>query len=386
MQKKPVILIGVSVSFCAHFLKGQIKSLTQNGFEVHLICGDGEEIALLAKDEGAILYSFNFEKVFSIFTDLGNIFKLVKLIKQINPDIINAGNPKSGFLIMLAAKLIGRKNRIFTLHGLVSDTRKGLKRYLVSRIEKYSSTWAHHTIVVSHSLRAHAIARGIIKAETSFVLGNGSANGIDLSEFSRTDQLIKESKQITERLHLKKDVFTVGFVGRVTKDKGFNYLLDAFKELQKKFSLQMVVVGPFFSNDPLHESDLHELYNNPNIFYIGKVLRSAPYYPMFDVLVLPSLREGFGNVLIEAAAMEVPVIASDIPGIRDAVTKENGYLIEPNNTAQLISSVTRLINDRTLKVKLGTAGRHFVSQKFNNEKLCMSYLDFYKNLLKKGFV
>jgi glycosyltransferase involved in cell wall biosynthesis len=381
MNNSRKILLGVSNSFCAHFLKGQVQYLVNNGFQVTIVSAPGEEIALLAKEEGAKLIPVAFSKRISILADAKILFRLIKIIKKEKPDIINAGNPKSGFLMMFAAWLVRHPNRIFTLHGLLSDTKTGLRRFLISNIEKWSYKFAHTTLVVSKSLQLHAIKRNIIQYKKSKVLLNGSANGVDTSIFTKS-KYKQEAIQIAENLKLQKNKFTIGYVGRVSYDKGISHLLAAFLKLQKNNNIQLVIIGPLETEDKITKQDEAIIYNNPDIYYIGKVLFSAPYYHLFDVLVLPSFREGFGNVLIEAAAMEVPVIASNIAGIQDAVAdNSNGFLIPPHNTIILIEKLLFFINNPNEKLKFGSNGNQFVTETFSQQNLWNEYLRFYNSLL-----
>src|SRR5690606_23593745 len=145
----------------------------------------------------------------------------------------NAGNPKSGFLIMLACRITGCKHKIFTLHGLLSDTKKGLLRRLIAATEKISCTIANRVIVVSSTLKSHAEKRKILPFEKGTVLGNGSANGIDLHLFPGRNAVAARSAQLKERLDLKEDVMVIGFLGRLSKDKGIDILFDAFNLLVK---------------------------------------------------------------------------------------------------------------------------------------------------------
>ncbi len=378
---KTKILIGVSSSYCANFLKGQIQFLNKNNYDVVIISGEGEEISLLAKEESATLYTVAFTQKYSVLTDFFILRQIVNIIKKENPDIINAGNPKSGFLIMLAAYLLKRKNRIFTLHGLLSDTKTGLIRYLVEKMETLCCYFSHITIVVSKSLMQHAIDRKIVDPKKAIILSNGSTNGINTNTFNKTEELIVEAKQLQKNLNLDPKKFTIGFVGRVSYDKGLTQLLDVFIALKKEIDIQLVIIGPISTSDPIDKKHLHLLYNEPDVFYLGKILHVAPYYAMFNVLLLPSLREGFGNVLIEAAAMQVPVLASDIPGIRDAVDDtKNGFLVPLQNNTAIANKIKMLYNDKNLQKQMGINGRNFVTQNYTNEQVWKAYLEIYKTL------
>lgn len=380
----PKILLGVSSSFCANFLKGQVAFLVQHGFEVIILSAPGEEISMLAKKENARLVTIGFTKRISPFTDLFQLFRIIRLIKRERPDIVNAGNPKSGFLIMLACRIAGCKRKIFTLHGLLSDTKKGLLRRLITKTEKISCGIANRVIVVSPTLKIHAEERKILPPGKGMVLGKGSANGIDLHAFPGKNAVAARSAQLKDRLGLKEDDTVIGFLGRLSKDKGIDILFDAFNLLVKEYpSLRLVLAGPVIAENPFSRHLLHQLYHDEKVMYLGKLYDVTPVYGITDILVLPSFREGFPNVLIEAAAMEVPVIASAIPGCKDAVHAGiNGELFEKGNAAALATVLKKLITNKALRQQYGKNGRKFASDNFSNEEIWSAQLELYKNMLQ----
>ena len=379
----PKILLGVSSSFCANFLKGQIEFLVGQGFEVTIISGEGEEISMLAKKENARLITIPFTQAISPVKDFGQLLQIIKILKKEKPDIVNAGNPKSGFLIMLACWITGFKNRIFTLHGLVSDTKMGFKRWAVSLTEKISCKIAQTVIVVSPSLKIHAENRNILPVNKGIVIEKGSYNGIDTKVFSRTEFLLTQSNELREKIGLQSGAVVLGFVGRLSKDKGIDILFEAFNILVKKYPfLRLVLAGPLSKENKFSELSAHQLYYDERVFYLGKMINVTPVYGIIDILVLPSLREGFGNVLIEAAAMEIPVVASEIPGCKDAVKNNiNGYLFEKGNVSELCNYLEKLITDKNIRNEFGQNGKVFVKNNFNNYKIWKGQLDLYNNIL-----
>ena len=379
----PKILLGVSSSFCANFLKGQVAFLVRHGFEVMIISGPGEEISMLAKKENARLFTINFTKRISPLADLFQLFRIIRLIRLERPDIVNAGNPKSGFLIMLACRITGCKNPVFTLHGLLSDTKKGLLRRLITATEKISCNIAHRVIAVSPTLKAHAEKRNILPPGKGMVMGKGSANGIDLLSFPGRNAVSARATQLKERLDIQEDNLVIGFLGRLSKDKGIDILFEVFNLLVKEYpSLRLVLAGPIIEENPFSRHLLHQLYHDEKVMYLGKLYDVTPVYGIIDMLVLPSFREGFPNVLIEAAAMEIPVVASDIPGCKDAVQAGiNGELFEKGNVAALAAVLRKLITSKELRAQYGQNGRKFVSDNFSNEKIWAGQLELYKKML-----
>ncbi|MGN6494959.1 MAG: glycosyltransferase family 4 protein [Agriterribacter sp.] len=379
----PKILIGVSSSYCASFLKGQVKFLVEQGFTVVIVSGPGEEISMLAKAEQAKLVTVPFTKKITPFKDLGQLIQIVRILRNEKPDIINAGNPKSGFLIMLAAWLTVHKKRVFTLHGLLSDTKRGLARSVIGFTERFSCRAAHKVIVVSPSLKEHAEKRGILKAGKGVVIEKGSCNGVDLEVFSRNENSIAAGQALRSKLGIDVNSVVISFVGRVSKDKGIDGLIKCFNILQERYPfLKLLIAGPLHEAHGLDHSTLMQLKEKKNIFYLGLVEDVVPVYAATDIFVLPSLREGFGNALIEAAAMQVPVIAPDIPGCRDAVSNRfNGFLFEKANIGSLTDSIEYFVDHSALREQYGANGRRFVEDNFSNIRVWKGLLQLYRSIL-----
>ena len=259
----PKILIGVSSSFCANFLKGQIAFLAANGFKVVIVSAPGEEISMLAKKENAELITIPFTKRISPVTAFFQLIRIVRILRREKPDIVNAGNPKSGFLIMIACFLTGFKHTVFTMHGLLSDNQKGLLRSIITLTEKISCRIPEKVIVVSHSLREHAIQRKIINAVKAIVIAKGSSNGIDLSEFSKSLDLTEQVLEMKERFGLTDKNIVVGYIGRLSKDKGIDILFEAFNILVAKYPvLRLVIAGPLIPEHPFSARYLDQLYHD----------------------------------------------------------------------------------------------------------------------------
>jgi glycosyltransferase involved in cell wall biosynthesis len=379
----PKIVLGVSSSFCANFLKGQIDFLVKSGWEVVLISGPGEEISLLAKKEQAKLYTINFTKSIAPFEDLGCLWQIIKILKKEQPDIINAGNPKSGFLIMCAAWLLRIPARIFTMHGLLSDSKKGLVKAIIKTTERISCSIAKEVIVVSPSLKVHAVEVGIVSAAKCVVIENGSCNGVNTTHFQRNPIGLADAEKLERELNWQPENLVIGFVGRLSKDKGIDILFEAFNILAQQYpQIRLLLVGPLETNNPFSKKHIQQLYFDGRISYVGKVYDVVPAYMVMDMLVLSSYREGFGNVLIEAAAMELPVIAPDIPGCRNALQPAvNGLLFKKASVEDLVARMEIYIKDKDLRKLHGTNGRNFVINSFSQEKIWKGQLAIYLQLI-----
>lgn len=379
----PKIIIGVSSSFCANFLKGQVGFLGRKGWEVILISGPGEEIEQLSKDENARLYPIRFIRSRFSLSDLKAIQEIMQIIRQEKPDLVNAGNPKSGLLIMIACWLLGFKNRMFTLHGLVADSRTGFAKFVIRMSEKLTCRLAKKIYVVSPSLCRHAVEQKILPAAKTVVVRKGSCNGVNTDLYARNKKSLDEAKEMQEKWQLPENEFRIGFVGRLSKDKGLDVLFEAFNILKTRYgNIRLLLAGPLEKQDPFSQEYYHQLHNDDKVTYLGKILHIVPVYVLINILVLSSFREGFGNVLIEGASMELPVIAPDIPGCRDALREDyNGFFFSKGDVNQLVEAIEKYLQNPELCLRHGANGRKFVKENFVQETIWEGQLDLYHSFV-----
>jgi len=380
----PKILLGISSSFCASFLKGQVRYLVSNGYEVVIFSGRGDEISLLSKEENARLYFIDFTKKINPFSDLLCLFEIIQILYKEKPNIVNAGNPKPGLLIMIACFLLGIKNRIFTLHGLVSDSRYGFAGTIIKWSEKLTCLLARKIIVVSPTLLKHALELKLFPNSKGLIIEQGSCNGINLNTFSYNDETNKSKEALINKLQVPKDSFVIGFVGRLNKDKGMNLLFEAFNRLKIKYNnIFMLMVGPLEPEDAFNQNYIDQLFTDKHIFYLGKLNDVAPVYALMDVFVLPSFREGLPNVLMEAAAMEIPMIASNINGCIDIVQQDiNGMLFKKGDVNELTAAIENYILNPQLAKLHGSKGRVHILSNYSQQKIWDGQLNVYKLLIE----
>jgi glycosyltransferase involved in cell wall biosynthesis len=374
----------VTDSMSSILLRGQLSFFRKQGFRVILVSSPGNEAQIAASCEGVEHIAIPMKREISPFHDLLSLWYFLRLVRRVQPDIVNAGTPKASLIALSAAWLCGVKHRYFTLRGLRSDSLKGFTRLLVRWTEKLTSSLATRIICISPSLLEHAESHKIVPLGKGLVLRKGSSNGVQLDRFTLTPENFQVSQQLRENLGIPRDAFVVGFVGRIVKDKGLCDLLEAFQELEASHpNTYLVVVGRRENGDPLPGSCRQALEKNAKVVEIGYRLDLENIYPMMDVVVLPSYREGFGNVLLEASAMGLPVIASDIPGCRDAVVHgETGFLVPPKQPEKLAATLGALISDEALRKRLGRQGRQRAVKDFAPEQIWRALLALYQDDLR----
>ncbi|OKP88584.1 hypothetical protein A3844_07785 [Paenibacillus helianthi] len=377
MDRKPMVVLAVTVSQSTGFFKGKISTLIENGFDVAVIASPG-----IAYTEGASFYPISMKREISLFHDMISLLQLIRLIRRLNPEIINYGTPKAGLLVGMAAFICRVPNRIYTSHGLRLETTKGIKRFILSLTEKISIFCSHKVICVSNSLKQKLIDLKLLPQSKGIVIRNGSCKGLDVEPFEISDVLQTQVSCLKKKIGIESDE-VIGYVGRFTRDKGIYELINAFNKLKiERPNICLLLCGTFEEGDPIDEDTKWTIENDPNIYNVGFVEDTLPYYFLMNVLILPSYREGFGNVILEANAACIPVIATYVTGCVDAVKDgETGFLVPPRDSNILAEKVSILLNDPNRAREMGKLGKKRVLQDFKPKDIFFEYVRIYKEMV-----
>lgn len=343
------------------------------------VSADGPEIEDFKREEGVPHVIVPLTRRITPFQDLVSIFKLYKLIKNEQPDIVHSHTPKAGLIGMMAAFLAKTRVRMHTVAGLPLMEEQGLKRKVLVAVEKLTYKLATHVYPNSYNLKAY-IEQNICKQSSKFkVIGNGSSNGIDTAFFDKSDLLEKEARAIRVKSDVKPGQKVAVFVGRITGDKGINELV---KGLNKISGIKLFLVGPMEPElDPLEEQVEFEIKNNPDIVWFGFQKDVRPYFLASDFLVFPSYREGFPNVPLQAGALGLPSIVTDINGCNEIVKhKQNGLIIPVKDEQALISAMMQMINDSNLFDSMSKRSRAMVKERFDRGVIWEALEEEYKQL------
>lgn len=358
----------VSVSFSIkYFIGNQFRYFKDKGYEFHVACSESEELYGLAEKYDFKPFPIPIVRAIDPIQDLKSIWILKKYINNENFDVVIAHSPKGGLIGMLAAYLANVPNRFYFRHGLVFETSSGLKKKILILIEKLIGRLAHKIINVSQSVENMADSLKLNDFSKNILLGKGTCNGVDLNEFKYRVGLKNES------------LITIGFVGRLTKDKGIVELIDGWKILKTKYNnIRLMLVGPVDSRDPLNDDLVNYIKSDKTIELIGGVPDAKIYYNMMDIFILPSYREGFPTVILEASSSQLPVITTRSTGCIDAIVEnETGLFVEINGES-ISSMIEQYLISKELRVRHGIQGAKFVKENFS-EKI------IYKEIEKKIF-
>lgn len=327
-------------------------------------------------------FSLNLVRAISPLHDIVAILKFSRYLRQERVEIVHSVSPKAGLVSMLAGALGRVPIRIHTHTGQIWATRTGFMRFLLRSIDWIVSTAATHVYCDSDSQRKLLIREGVVKSDRISVIGDGSIGGVNLEKFdpNKFDHTVKDS--FLEENKIDKQSIVIGFVGRVVVDKGINELVSVFASLSEKYNIALLIIGPAeIVRDQLPESTLDIIQHSQRIVHTGYVDDPERYLAICDIFCLPSYREGFGSVVIEAGAMGVPVVATRISGLVDAVDDDNsGILVEPRNKESLYTALELLVTNSKLREKLGRQGQVRANELFSADRVNSLVVDEYSKM------
>jgi glycosyltransferase involved in cell wall biosynthesis len=377
----PTIVIGVTHPQTCLILGARLRTLRQAGFRVILVSGPGELLDSTAAHEGVERISIPMQREIAPFSDSIALFRLWLLLLRLRPQIVEFSTPKAGLLGSLAAMLCGVPRRVYLLRGLKCETATGLKRQLLFAAERLASACAHVVLCNSESLRNQALAHGIASKHKLRLLGEGSSNGVDIERFSPGPSTVRS------RLAIPHDARVIGFVGRLTCDKGLPELITAFEIVLASVPVaRLLLVGWFDAAEDALDSDLRlRILRHPAIDCTGFVSDTAPYYRAMDLLVLPSWREGFPNAVLEAAASGIPVVTTESTGARDSVIPEvTGLLIPPGYPEAISEAVLKIIRNPERQRRMGRAARAWILDHYLESRVLGRTAEYYRRLVSSG--
>lgn len=370
----------------AVLIKDQIAYMKERGLDVHGISSPGELADQFVQRYRIPFHAVPMTREITPFRDIIALFRLWRLLRQLRPHIVHAHTPKGGLLGTMAAWLAGVPVRIYQIRGLRYMTVSGSKRALLILSEGLACRLANHVLCNSHSIAQVAEADKLCPPEKIKVLLNGSGNGVNAKTRFNPACLPNDVRHQTRAQYgIPAEALVIGYIGRIVRDKGMVELSAAWKVLRDEFpNLHWLVIGPFESEDPVPEDVRDLLQSDSRIHLAGYVDNSLmpTIYPAMDVLAFPSYREGFPISPLESAAMQIPVVATRIPGCVDAVVDGvTGTLVPSHDSEALTNALRYYLQNPELRLQHGTAGRNRVLDQFQPERIWEALYQEYMNLL-----
>lgn len=369
-------------------LKTQIASLARQGAQVTVITSDEPELSLLEGLTGVTCVPIDIPRSISPWRDLLALRQLFIFFKRENIHITHSTTPKAGLLTALAAFFAGVPVRLHTFTGQPWITMYGAKRWLARAGDKLIGKLNTRCYADSPGQRQFLVAQRLVSAKQLFVIGSGSLAGVDVRRFDRRRFSGSQREALRRTLGIPDDAPVVLFVGRIAVDKGVRELLRAFSLLKGAGSnAHLILVGRLDTESGVQGAILpSDISGLLDVHVVGHTESPEEFLAIADLLCLPSYREGFGTVIIEAAAMSVPAVGTDIYGLSDAVVQgETGLLVPPRNISELENAIRKLIEDKSLRLRMGEAARRRVLVHFDAGIFDMQVAEEYRSLLLDEF-
>lgn len=382
MERKKIIRATTVPQSLNGFCRGMLRKLSEK-YEVIGLSSPGEALDEVAEREGVRTIAVLMERHISLWKDIKSLMQMVRVFRRERPDMIHSMTPKAGLLCMIAGWLTRVPVRIHTFTGLVWPTSTGLKRKVLMLTDKLTCACATHIIPEGEGVKNDLI-NGKITKKPLKVLGYGNVRGVDMEQYSRRPEVMKMAEMLRDETK-----FTFLFVGRIVGDKGINELCVAFERLHKEFPLtRLWLVGGFEETlDPVKpETKVRIEDGQGEIEAVGAKRGDEllAYYAAADCFVMPSYREGFPNTVLEAGAMGLPSIVTDINGSREIIVKgKNGMIVPPRDEVRLYEAMKLMMFSNLDRERMAANARQMIADRFEQGFVRKCLYEFYDEVMGK---
>lgn len=364
-------------------LKGQLGYVNQT-FDVVGLSADSGFLSGVAQREGIRVEKVPFKREISLADDWRCLLRLIKIFKNERPYIVHTNTPKGSLLSMVAAKVAHVPHRIYTVTGLRYQGARGLLRLILKSMERITCLCANKVIPEGEGVRKTLLQEHIAR-KVSPVLHYGNINGVDTAWFSK-DAVQQSRAEMRSELGLGATDFVFVYVGRIVRDKGMTELAASMRRIKEtKKNVRLIMVGDFEPTlDSLRPEDEQFLRLDGSVCYVGFQKDIRPYLKAADAFVFPSYREGFPNTVLQAGAMELPSIVTDICGCNEIIENgKNGLVIAPRDADALCNAMLKLAEEPQTVMSLSRNARHNIEQKYEQRDVWRAVLRMYKSLERK---
>jgi len=371
-MKGEKILHIITVSFVInHFFGEQFLYLKEKtGNEYHLACSPSNDFLKLSKKLGYVPFEVEITRNISPFKDIVAIIKIYNYIKNNNITKVVGHTPKGGMVAMIASYFAQISERIYFRHGIIYETSIGFKRFLLKNIDRLTGFFATKVVCVSKSVKTISEKDKLNDISKNIVLGLGTCNGIDTS-FKFNPNIYKGD--FIENLRIKYNIQNnkiVGYVGRLVKDKGIDELILAWEIVNSNYpEARLLFVGPIEERDTISDYSRKVIFENPSIIFVDFVPDASPFFSIMNVFVLPTYREGFPTVALEASSMEIPVLITNATGCTEAILPNKTGMYITHKIEDIAEKILHYIKDENLALEHGKRGRNFVNDNFEQTKV-----------------
>ena len=362
-----IVLISNTSNFFNVFMLNHIKQLSKQ-YDLFICCNDVDKLKKKIPSNVSLI-NINFKRSISLFHDIAAFFITLFFFLKKRPNLSISFTPKIGFMVALASFVARTPNRIHWFTGQIWAKKKGFVRMFYKLIDKLIVSLSHNVLIDSFSQKDFLILEKIVSSNKSIVLHKGSVGGVDVLKFRFNKQKrIRARKQYS----ISKNTFVFLYLGRINKDKGITELIEAFQKIKKNLDVLLIFVGTIED-----EKLTHLLKNKKKILFFNYTNRPEDWFSMADILCLPSHREGFGTVVIEAASCAIPTLCSNIYGLHDAVIdNKTGFFHEVGNIDDIKKKMLYIIKNKKLVKNYGISARRKILKDFEKSVITKKLLSF----------
>lgn len=381
-MKKDKVLHIVTVSFVInHFFGKQFNYLkNESGNEYHLGCTPSKEFFKLSNELEYIPFEVEITRTINPLKDVKAIIRIYQYIKRNNITKVVGHTPKGGMVAMIASFFANISERIYFRHGIIYETSSGAKRILLKNVDKLTGFFASKVVCVSQSVKSISEKDNLNNPAKNIILGLGTCNGIDTeNKFnpSKTDTAFL--KMLRSKYAIFRDDKVVGYVGRLVKDKGIDELIQGWEIVKLNYSnAKLLLIGPIEERDSISDYSKNKILEDPTIIFTDFVTDASQYFSLMDIFVLPTYREGFPTVALEASSMNLPVIITKATGCTEAILDNKTGLFITHEPIDIANKILYYLQDDTIALKHGKRGRLFVQENFEQTKIWKLISDILK--------
>lgn len=365
------------------FYQDQIEALNRAGIKTTVVSIEDAELRSILPAE-TDFFPVGFTRVISPLRDLKTLWQLYKIFRKYKFDLVQYSTVKASLPGAIAAFIARIPIRVYILWGLYYSTQSGLKRFALKMLEKLTCRLSTHIVPIAHEMVGAVESEGLDKASKCEVMLNGSACGIDLEKLEYR-KCPGGRRRIRKECDIPEEAIVIGIVSRLTGDKGISELVAAFTKIAEEIDdVYLLIVGHQEEKDRLPPVTEKVIASHPKIRGIGWRDNPIPYYMAMDIFCLPTYREGFGEVNLEAQAMSLPVVSTNVIGPRESVEQgRTGFLVEPGSSEALVGPLKKLILDPELRKNMGRRGRKRVEQMFDHKDMVKAVVEHRLKLLSR---
>ena len=384
MKNKLIRITTIPISL-EKLLSGQLQFMNLY-YDVTAVSSEKENLEKLGKSQNVEVFSLEMTRQITPLKDVLAVIKLYFFLKKTKPFIVHTHTPKAGIVGMLASKLAGVPVRLHTVAGLPLLEASGFKRKILNFVERQTYNCATKVYPNSNGLLEIIKQNNFCENNKLKVIANGSSNGID-TDYFKPDLISEEQKiSLKNELGIAANDFIFLFVGRLVKDKGINELIAAFEKLQIEIpTIKLLLVGNFENDlDPLFPNTINSININTNIISVGFQNDVRPYFAISNGFVFPSYREGFPNVVLQAGAMQLPSIVSNINGCNEIIEdNRNGFIIPVKKEYALFDAMKKMANEASLVNEMKMNCRQMIVSKYDQKLVWEAILAEYRTFDNK---